>query len=100
MKLMPLGSLLCLAQVTRISEYPAQSARKFVELKPFKTTIVYELQPMIPVTVIFCIWTLESIHDGEMTLTSSNDSFPWGCKFTEKQILKLTQSSNTYSFSI
>jgi len=58
--------LRCLAQETDVSKLSAWTATKLLKLKPFKTTVVHELQPRDSINRInFCEWILPSVHVGE-----------------------------------
>jgi hypothetical protein len=44
-----------------------KTATKFLRLKPFKTTVVYELQPHDPTNrVNICKWNLQAVYDDEV----------------------------------
>jgi hypothetical protein len=63
----PQTSFRHLAQKTRVSKSSALIATKVLKLKPFKTTVVHELQPSEPTDRIsFCNWILRFICDGEI----------------------------------
>jgi hypothetical protein len=61
----PQKSLRHFAQETGFKITP--SCHRLLKMKPFKTTVVHELQPYDSVnSVNFCNWILQSVHGGEI----------------------------------
>lgn len=55
----------CLAQESEVLKSSAQTATKFLTMKPFKT-VVHKLQSYDPANKVnFCNWILQYIHGGE-----------------------------------
>jgi len=99
----PLKSLRHLAQETWVSKSLAWTATKYLQLKPFKTIVLHELQPHDPThRVNFCDCILQAVHDGDTDLhmiffSERLVSLTQGGKFTEQKILEFTQSkTNTW----
>jgi hypothetical protein len=56
----------------------AWTATKLLKLKPFKTTVVHELQPHDPANrVNYCKWILQSVHDSDINHHSILFSETW-----------------------
>lgn len=63
----PRKSLSRLSQETGVSQFSAWKATKLLKLKPYKITVVQELQPRDNVSrVNFCNWVLGKVNDGSM----------------------------------
>jgi hypothetical protein len=63
----PRKSLKRLAQETIVSTSSARTATQFLKLRPYKTTVIYALQPRdLPSKVHFCIRFLQFVVEGEI----------------------------------
>ncbi|PSN32373.1 hypothetical protein C0J52_25571 [Blattella germanica] len=65
----PRKSLSRLSQETGVSQFSAWNATRLLKLKPYKITVVQELQPCDTVNrVTFCNWVFDKVNDGSMDL--------------------------------
>jgi hypothetical protein len=63
----PSKSLKRLAQETGVSASTARRATRLLKLRPYKTTVIHDLQPRDPCSrVHFCSWFLPSVVVGEI----------------------------------